>query len=116
VGQQKFLSAKAKHAILNSNGAIFVSAISAFEIGMKCNRGLLSLPMPVDVWMQQATQLHGISILPVDHQMAFGSTQLPNLHRDPADRIIIATAVVHQLAIVTPDQHIHSYPQVKAIW
>ena len=54
--------------------------------------------------------------LPIDCEVAIRATQLPNLHRDPADRIIIATAMVHQLKIITPDQHIQAYPEIETVW
>jgi PIN domain nuclease of toxin-antitoxin system len=116
VGQQQSLSVKAKEVIAKNSNAIFISAISAFEIGVKYNKGLLSLPMPVEQWFTQALELHGIVSLSVDCEIALKATLLPDLHRDPADRIIVATALTHQLNILTPDQHIKTYPQVKTIW
>lgn len=116
VGQQQSLSAAAKNAISKANGSIFISAISAFEIGVQQNKGLLMLPMPPENWFEQVIRLHGIDVLSIDYQTALHATQLPDLHRDPADRIIIATAIRHQLSIITPDKHIKSYPEAKIIW
>ena len=116
VGQQQHLSEQAKAALTKSSGSLFISAISAFEIGVKSQKGLLTLPMPVATWLRQAMELHGIDYLAVDCEVAIRATQLPNLHRDPADRIIIATAMVHQLKIITPDQHIQAYPEIETVW
>ncbi len=61
-------------------------------------------------------ELHGIDLLSVDCDVLLSATQLPNLHRDPADRIIVATAMIHQLKIITPDRHIKAYPEIETVW
>jgi PIN domain nuclease of toxin-antitoxin system len=116
VSQQESLSIQAKNAIQKQAGSIFISAVSAFEIGIKCIKKQLILPMSADLWFQQVLELHGIEVLSIDYKIALRSTQLPELHRDPADRMIIATALTHHLSIVTPDSHIKRYPDVITIW
>jgi PIN domain nuclease of toxin-antitoxin system len=116
VGQQQHLSETAKLILSKNSGSLFISAISAFEIGLKTQKGLLDLPMPVILWWRKATELHGINALSIDCDVAICATQLSNLHRDPADRIIIATAMVHKLKIITPDRHIKSYSDIETVW
>jgi PIN domain nuclease of toxin-antitoxin system len=116
VGQQKSLSKHAKKLISKYNNALFISVISAFEIGVKQQKGLLTLPMAAEQWLKQATEAHGIISLSIDLKIAIRSTQLPHLHRDPTDRIIIATAVTHDLTILTPDGHISAYHDTKTVW
>jgi PIN domain nuclease of toxin-antitoxin system len=116
VSQQTSLSLAAKNAIMKNSDSLFISAISVFEIGIKYKKGLLIFPMSIESWLQQVMELHGITVLSIDHEIALQATQLPELHRDPADRIIIATAINQQLSIITPDQHIRAYTQVNTIW
>ena len=52
----------------------------------------------------------------VDAAVAARSARLPAIHKDPCDRIIVATAMIHHLPIVTPDTTIPQYPHVKTIW
>lgn len=61
-------------------------------------------------------KLLGVHEIPVDVQVALASTQLPPIHRDPFDRIIIATATKHGMTILTKDRIIPTYPKVKAVW
>lgn len=116
VGQQKSLGSQAKKLISKYSDAIFISAISGFEIGIKQQKGLLTLPMPAEQWLEGACEAHGIIPLSMDLKIAVKATQLPPVHCDPADRIIIATAIVHQLQILTPDEHIRAYQQIKTAW
>jgi PIN domain nuclease of toxin-antitoxin system len=116
VGQQESLSTQAKKLITKYSNALFISVISAFEIGVKQQKGLLTLPMPAEQWLEQATEAHGIIPLSIDIKVAIQSTQLTRVHRDPADRLIIATALTHDLTILTPDEHISAYSEVKTLW
>ncbi len=116
VAQQDSLSQKARQQISNNASALFTSAISAFEIGVKVNKKLLELPLLPQDWLSKALYLHGLIELPIDGEIALYAAQLPPIHKDPADRLIIATAHKHNLTILTPDQHIVAYPQAKTIW
>lgn len=56
-------------------------------------------------------------LLPVDGEIAVKSVRLPgDFHKDPADRIIVATAHKHAAPLVSADEKIRSYPHVRAIW
>ena len=114
--KQDQLTTNARNAIGSHANSLFISAISAFEIATKVNKNLLELPLPPQEWLNQAIHLHGLTELPIDSEIALYSTQLPAIHKDPADRIIIATAHKYHLYILTPDQHISAYPQTKIIW
>ncbi len=119
VDGQEHLTNKAKKAIENNANNLYISAISAFEISLKYNKGLLGLPLPPLQWFRQALQWHNIVELPVDSLIAVQSTALPKIHHDPADRIIIATAIENQMTILTADKHISSYctqVNLKVLW
>ena len=115
IAYQENLSANAKKAISNSE-QVFVSAISNFELGLKIKKNIIEIAQPLQQWWQKALQLHGLQELPITSIIAGLSTELPDLHRDPADRFIIATAMQNSLTILTPDSHIHAYPNVKVVW
>lgn len=108
------LSATARRRIAEE--PLFVSAISAWEIALKCRLGKLTLPDPPEEWYPAVLAHHGITELPLTGAVAITAASLPRLHNDPADRFIIATAVQDNLWVVTPDEHIKGYPQVKVAW
>ena len=109
------LSSNALEHIERAAGSRFVSAISAFEIGVKHAKGQLELSQAPSEWFALALEHYGIQPLPVKWQIAALSTSLPRHHNDPADRIIIATAMIHDLAVVSPDIMFREYG-VRVIW
>ncbi len=113
---QKKLSARAKKEIYKNAQALFVSSITAFEIAIKCRSRKLELPMPPMDWFTKALEFHGIHEIPVTSIIAISSVQLPPLHNDPCDRIIIATSQINSVEILTSDKLISAYNQVKVIW
>lgn len=116
VGDQPQLSEAARAQIREHRGQIFVSAISAFEIGVKHRKGKLELPMRPAAWFEAALDFHGLSEIPVTGSIAVASTELPPLHSDPCDRLIVATAMLHSLTILSPDSHIRDYEGAETVW
>lgn len=114
------LSAAAKKAIkstLAKNGEVLVSSISAWEIAMLVNKGRLVLSMDVESWLDEVSQIDGVRFLPVDNEVGIKSTALPgDFHKDPADRMIVATARMLALPLITADEKILNYEHVKTIW
>lgn len=110
------LSARAKELLLANAGSIFVSSISAFEIAIKYEKGRLKLPMPPADWIEEALDFHGVIDVPVDRHIATRSAQLPSIHADPCDRLIVATALIHRMQILTCDQNIRAYPNIQVEW
>lgn len=88
---------------------VYVSAISGFEIGIKYRKGKLELPtLPFD-WFNIIVEHHDLQVLPLDLEICIQSTQLPQIHHDPCDRMIIATARIHHLPVVTADPVFEQY-------
>ncbi|MCI0336648.1 MAG: type II toxin-antitoxin system VapC family toxin, partial [Acidobacteria bacterium] len=78
--------------------------------------GRLTLPDPIDKWMEQALSYPGIQLLPLTSEIAIESTQLPQpFHKDPADQIIVATARIYDCPLITCDTKILAYPYVKLL-
>ena len=88
---------------------VYVSAISGFEIGIKFRKGKLELPAPPSDWFNIIVLHHDLQVLPLDLTTCILSTQLPPVHNDPCDRMIIATAQTHQLRVVTAHSLFKSY-------
>jgi PIN domain nuclease of toxin-antitoxin system len=96
-------------------GGVFVSPISAWEIGMLCRpRGgrpaqIECIPNPL-AWFERAQRIFALRIAPLSPAIAVAASMLPgDPHADPADRLIIATARDLSLAIVTRDSRIAEY-------
>ena len=114
-GAQEF-GPEARLACEDATARLHVSAASAWEMALKQARGKLVLQRPISEWWKQAMAGHGLTELPVTAEIAIASTALPPIHTDPADRLLIATAQRHQLALVTPDRAIAKYPDLKTLW
>ena len=102
-------------ALLEENeiNGLGVSVISCWDVANLVRLGRLRFPLPVMAWLEQALAYPGIRLLPLTPRIAVEATQLPEpFHRDPADRLLVATARVHGVPIVTVDAAICSYPQV----
>lgn len=96
--------------------SLCVSAISVFEIGILVRKGRVDPGKPLSEWVSQVIKEYRLEILPITWPIAALSTSLADVHRDPADRLIVATAHAHRLPIVTPDPKIAAYPDVKVVW
>ena len=95
---------------------VYVSAVSAWELGLKFARGKLEFPVPLKEWYPAVLVKHRLQELPLTGALGIAATQLPALHADPADRLLIATALEHGLTLLTPDRHITQYPNLKTLW
>lgn len=87
-----------------------------WEISYLSRRDRLVLNKPLDEWLDLSLQLSFATLLPVDGPIAREAARLPDFHRDPADRFILATARLHHLDIVSADRRFSDYPGVKVIW
>ena len=113
------LSRKAKKAIDTAvkEKNIWVSSISVWEVALLVKKKRLRLSMDVNDWIANSENLPFIQFIPVSNSIAVKSVNLPQpLHSDPADRIIIATALSTGAPIVTKDKKISDYSHVKTIW
>ncbi|MEN6468073.1 MAG: type II toxin-antitoxin system VapC family toxin [Smithella sp.] len=119
VSSPEFLSETAKQAIdeAATGRNVFISSISTWEIAMLVSRGRIKLTMSPADWVAASEALPFFDFVPVSNSIALKSVHLPGiLHHDPADRIIIATAVSLGAVLVTKDEKIRNYPHVKTVW
>lgn len=100
-----------KHTLISIQKAeiVYVSAATALEIGCKVALGKLELPMHPNDWYSEAIEQHDIVEIAIDGQTGLQSASLPMIHKDPADRIIIATAKLKNLPVVTHDRRFEEY-------
>jgi PIN domain nuclease of toxin-antitoxin system len=112
----KRLTTSARRAIDEAERAL-VCAISVWEVAMLVAKRRIRLDRPVEQWVDIALALPGIQLAALEPAIAVRSTKLPGeFHPDPADRMIVATALENAASIVTPDERIRSYPHVQSVW
>jgi PIN domain nuclease of toxin-antitoxin system len=94
-----------------------ISSITAWEIAMLVERRRLVLSMDVSSWLSTVKQIEAVRFVAVDTDIATKSVALPgSFHKDPAYRMIVATARTLGLPLVTKDEKIRAYLHVKTIW
>ena len=90
-----------------------VSAISCWEVAYLVKNGKLALPVAIDDWMPMALGGSGVDVIKIGEEVAVASAMLPDVHRDPADRLIIATAVSSHCMLATYDETIPKYDAMR---
>lgn len=100
----------ARLAIANAENEVYVSAAVAWEITLKTALGKLKVPGDPAVWFPARVRSLGFAQLPIlaEHALAVGA--LPDHHRDPFDRLLIAQAQLEGMHLVTRDPEIQKYP------
>lgn len=95
---------------------IGVSCISCWEVARLHSTGKLDLHMPIETWFDAALSYPGLVLLDLTPPVCVDANSLPGFtHKDPADRIIIATARIHAAELLTADGKILSYPGVRVV-
>jgi PIN domain nuclease of toxin-antitoxin system len=98
-----------RDAIRNPANQVYLSAVSVWESVIKHALGRLPLPAPPAEYLPRQREAHGIATLPIEESAFQYLAQLPPLHRDPFDRLLIAQALQHEMALVTTDDSIRGY-------
>ncbi len=118
-GSDSLSNKASKHIkdMLKNDGEVIISSISAWEIAMLIQKDRLVLSMDVESWLDEVSQIDGVRFMPVDNEISIKATMLPGeFHKDPADRMIVATARKLAVPLVTADEKILQYEHVKTIW
>jgi PIN domain nuclease of toxin-antitoxin system len=110
------LSPTVRRWIEESDDTLAVSVISCLEISQLVKKGTLTLPSALPRWFDLALHTAGIACLPLSPALLHASVGLPQIHKDPADRIIIATAQQYDAWLVSRDETIQQYPNLQVIW
>ena len=103
---------------LENAGEARVSPIVPWELAIKRLNGKLDRPLPTLEWVRAVCQRHNLQgpTGGLDAALLCEAAELPPIHRDPFDRVLVATALRLDLAILTSDRHIGSYPRIQTIW
>ena len=96
--------------------SIGISAVSCIEVARLSASGQLALHSDTLDWLRSSLSYANIHLLPITPEIAVRAYRLPEpFHRDPADRILVATALEHSCSLVTSDARITDYPHVQTI-
>ena len=94
-----------------------IASISIWEFAMMAAKGRIELTVPVSEWLAYATQNTGLKVIELSPEIAVDACRLPGVfHKDPADRIIVATARINKCSLLTKDRKIREYPHVNTVW
>jgi PIN domain nuclease of toxin-antitoxin system len=120
VAEPKRIPAPARRlldAAVKARDTIAISSISIWEIAMLVDRGRLKLTIGVDQWIAHVEALPFLRFVPVDNRIALKAVHLGDFpHRDPADRIIVATATGLSATLVSADARIRALDSIDTIW
>lgn len=97
--------------------SVCISSMSCWELSLLVKKGRLDLTLSPEEWIAKSEELPFFRFIPIDNRIAIRSNDLPgDLHDDPADRVIIATALTLGVPLITKDQKIRDYPHVETLW
>lgn len=100
-------------AALEGSETLGVSVVSCYEIALAAQRGRLGLPCPAIQWFTEALEPSGIQLLPLSPEIASLAVNLTAVHRDPFDRMIIATALSYDAKLISLDGVFQHYPELQ---
>lgn len=115
VSDSQKLSADARKIIANEHNAPVFSVVSAWEIAIKAGVGKLELPDTPEKFIIEQLSRNVLEILPIQLRHALSVYSLPDHHRDPFDRLLVAQAIREDLVILTSDPLLAKYP-VQTVW
>ncbi|MDP2787646.1 MAG: type II toxin-antitoxin system VapC family toxin [Pseudomonadota bacterium] len=101
--------------LIDTSDLVQVSAISSWEVSYLHKRNRLELPLPLEAWLRVALDGSGILSVALTSRIAARAARLSDIHRDPADRFIIATALETGAKLLTFDTTIPLYPECAGI-
>lgn len=103
------LSSTARDAIGLASSTVLVSAASAWEIAIKAGLGRLDLPEPPEVYVPDRIARSGFEELPISSRHALRVATLPQHHKDPFDRLLVAQAEIEGARLVSRDRLLKPY-------
>lgn len=99
----------------DTNNTWILSIASIWEMQIKIQLGKLKLNSTLPDLIETQERINNLQVLPIELAHIWGLTNLPNHHRDPFDRLLIAQAMIEQLPIVSTDSIFDSYP-IQRLW
>ena len=108
------LSSKSMEIIRSQDSQLFISIISFWEIALKMNNGKLVLGISLDTLFDNIEK-SGITITSIEKEYILCLSTLPPVHKDPFDRLLITTALIEDMTLLTADENNQKY-DVPWIW
>lgn len=118
LGMTRLFSKAALEAIRSaeSQGNVRISPISIWELALLETRGRVALPMNVRIWVEEALSKPGIAVAPLTPEIMIETVHLPgDLHGDPADRMLVATARITGATLLTKDERLVRYAKQRHV-
>ena len=109
------MSETARTAIANPNNSCYVSVASGWEMAIKSSLGKLKLKKSIERFLTEQMQQNGFLLLNIDLHHVAKVENLPFIHRDPFDRLILSQAKAERMTLVTADQTLSDYG-VRCLW
>jgi len=116
VGDPARLSARARAMLESTETEAYISAISGFEIAVKNRKGKLELPLAPREWLAQAFAAYSLRELPITLAIASLAPEVAVPHADPCDRMIVATAQLYGMPVMTSDHLISTCRDIQILW
>ena len=116
VSEPDRLSANAKRVCDDPHTTLKLSVVSVWEILLKAQKGLLQIPGPIVEWCRREAGGLDAGWLPLQERHLDRLESLPQIHKDPFDRLLIAQSLSEGWPIVTCDETIAKYPNVSVVW
>lgn len=111
------LSGDAERAIADPGSALHLSPVSTWETLVLARKGRLSLRPSPSHWVLDALRRSALTSIPLTHDIALRSEALDGLaSEDPADRFLVASAIEHDLVLVTADRSLRAFEPVATLW
>lgn len=106
----------AERIAAEEHSGLAISAISLLEVAQAAASGRMELSLPPEEWMRIALGYPGVRLIPLSPEIVVEAYRLPEpFHRDPADRLIVATARVLDVPLATADGKILAYSGVECV-
>jgi len=109
------LNRQVLHLFENPQNGVFLSSVTSWEIGIKFASGKLQLPENPRAYIAKRMTPAGLLPLPMTHEHALAAGELPKLHTDPFDRMLVAQAQTEGMVLITSDRQLLKYP-VETLW
>ena len=104
-----------RQLLRSPDNEVWLSAISVWEMAIKQGRDRLTLPAPAAAYAALQRKRHAIGSLPIEEAAVAHLAKIPDVHRDPFDRVLVCQAIEHDMTLVSADTLVQRYP-VKVLW
>jgi PIN domain nuclease of toxin-antitoxin system len=113
--QSNKLSQPVSDLVVDQESSLFLSLVSVWEIQIKTQLGKLAFELPLTELITSQQETNHLQLLPIQLNHSLALEALPNHHRDPSDRLLVAQAMIEQMPILSADTILDAYP-VQRIW